>query len=110
MGKRLIHQRRGRGTPAHRVASHRFKDKIRYRSYDALEKEGSIKKEESELIQSAIEFSDVDIAIKGAEDIERLREAIEEIPTLRSFDIVDMENCKNELLLKEIEQYGRKIL
>ena len=43
MGKRLIHQRRGRGTPAHRVASHRFKDKIRYRSYDALEKEGSIK-------------------------------------------------------------------
>ena len=56
------------------------------------------------------EFSDVDIAIKGAEDIERLREAIEEIPTLRSFDIVDMENCKNELLLKEIEQYGRKIL
>ena len=43
MGKRLIHQRRGRGTPAHRVASHRFKDKIKYRSYDALEKEGSIK-------------------------------------------------------------------
>ena len=43
MGKRLIIQRRGRGTPAHRVASHRFKDKIRYRSYDALEKEGSIK-------------------------------------------------------------------
>lgn len=36
MGKRLIIQRRGRGTPAHRVASHRFKDKIRYRSYDAL--------------------------------------------------------------------------
>lgn len=59
---------------------------------------------------TANEFSDVDIAIKGAEDIERLREAIEEIPTLRSFDIVDMDNCKNELLLKEIEQYGRKIL
>ncbi|MBR0370645.1 MAG: 50S ribosomal protein L2, partial [Methanobrevibacter sp.] len=27
MGKRLIHQRRGKGTPTHRVASHRFKDK-----------------------------------------------------------------------------------
>ena len=40
MGKRLIHQRRGRGTPAHRVASHRFKDKIQYRTYDDLEKEG----------------------------------------------------------------------
>ena len=43
MGKRLIHQRRGRGTPAHRVASHRFKDKIQYRTYDDLEKEGSLK-------------------------------------------------------------------
>ena len=43
MGKRLIHQRRGRGTPAHRVASHRFKDKIQYRAYDDLEKEGSLK-------------------------------------------------------------------
>ena len=40
MGKRLIHQRRGKGTHTHRVASHRFKDKIRYRSFDALEKEG----------------------------------------------------------------------
>lgn len=59
---------------------------------------------------TANEFSDIDIAIKGTGDIERLREAIEEIPTLRSFDIVDIENCKNELLLKEIEQYGRKIL
>ncbi len=45
MGKRLIIQRRGRGTPAHRVASHRFKDKIRYRSYDALEKKKVVLKE-----------------------------------------------------------------
>ncbi len=45
MGKRLIHQRRGKGTPVHRVASHRFKDKIRYRSYDALEKKVVLKGE-----------------------------------------------------------------
>ena len=43
MGKRLKHQRRGRGTPAYRSASHRFKDKIQYRSYDKIEKEGSLK-------------------------------------------------------------------
>ena len=43
MGKRLIHQRRGRGNPPHRVASHRFKDKIQYRAYDNIEKEGSLK-------------------------------------------------------------------
>ena len=59
---------------------------------------------------TANERSDIDIAVRGVKDIEKLREDIEDIPTLRSFDIVDIENCKNELLLKEIEQYGRKIL
>lgn len=59
---------------------------------------------------TANERSDIDIAVRGVKDIEKFREDIEDIPTLRSFDIVDIENCKNELLLKEIEQYGRKIL
>ena len=59
---------------------------------------------------TANERSDIDIAVRGANDIEQLREDIEGISTLRSFDIVDIEHCKNELLLKEIEQYGRKIL
>lgn len=60
--------------------------------------------------ETASERSDIDIAVRGVKDIEKLCEDIEEIPTLRSFDIVDIESCKNELLLKEIEQYGRKIL
>lgn len=59
---------------------------------------------------TANERSDIDLAVTGVKDIEKLREDIEEIPTLRSFDVVDMEHCKNELLLKEIAQYGRKIL
>ena len=59
---------------------------------------------------TANERSDIDIAVRGVKDIEKLREDIEDIPTLRSFDIVEIEKCKNELLLKEIEQYGRKIL
>ena len=59
---------------------------------------------------TANERSDIDIAVKGVKDMEKLREDIEGILTLRSFDIVDIEHCKNELLLKEIEQYGRKIL
>ncbi|BDZ69079.1 50S ribosomal protein L2 [Methanobacterium ferruginis] len=42
MGKRLIIQRRGRATPTYRSASHRFKGKIQYRSYDDLEKNGSL--------------------------------------------------------------------
>lgn len=45
MGKRLIHQRRGRGTPVYRSASHRFKGKIQYRNLDKIEKKGSLKGE-----------------------------------------------------------------
>lgn len=59
---------------------------------------------------TADKHSDIDIAVAEVNDIEELREDIESISTLRSFDIVDMEHCKNELLLKEIRQYGRKIL
>ena len=59
---------------------------------------------------TAGEHSDIDIAVTGGKDIEELREDIESIPTLRSFDIVDIGHCKNELLLEEIRQYGRKIL
>lgn len=43
-------------------------------------------------------------------EMESFQQEIEEIETLRSFDIVDMETCQNELLLEEIKQYGRKIL
>lgn len=42
MGKRLIHQRRGKGTPTYRSASHRFKGKIEYRTFDKIEKESSL--------------------------------------------------------------------
>lgn len=59
---------------------------------------------------TASERSDIDIAVTNVKDIEELREDIESIPTLRSFDIVDIGHCKNELLLEEIRQYGRKIL
>ena len=43
MGKRLIIQRRGRGTPTYRSSSHRFRGKVAYRSYDKFEREGSLK-------------------------------------------------------------------
>lgn len=56
------------------------------------------------------ERSDIDIAVSGAEHFDELEEAIDEIPTLLSFDVVNMDTCQNELLLKEIREYGRKIL
>lgn len=60
--------------------------------------------------ETATKYSDIDIAVSGVKDMELFRQDIEEIETLRSFDIVDMETCRNELLLEEIKQYGRKIL
>ncbi len=59
---------------------------------------------------TATKYSDIDIAVSGVKEMESFQQEIEEIETLRSFDIVDMETCQNELLLEEIKQYGRKIL
>lgn len=54
--------------------------------------------------------SDFDLAVSGIQDFDSLQEAIEEIPTLYSFDLIDLDACKNDLLLEEIKKYGRKIL
>ena len=58
---------------------------------------------------TALERSDIDIAVCGEEDIEKLREELEDIPTLYTIDVLDMDECGNELLLEDIKQYGRKI-
>lgn len=59
---------------------------------------------------TAIERSDFDIAVKGVSDFDRLSEDIENIDTLYKIDIIELEKCKNELLLEDIKKYGRKIL
>ena len=58
---------------------------------------------------TALERSDIDIAVSGVENIDLLIQKIEELPTLYSIDIVNMDDCKNELLLKDIRQYGREV-
>ena len=51
--------------------------------------------------------SDIDIAIKGKDfDIDQLMEKIETIDTLLEIDLVDIENCKNELLKQEVKKDG----
>lgn len=42
MGKNLISQRRGRGSPTYKAHSHRWKIAVKYRSYDDLEKSGAL--------------------------------------------------------------------
>ena len=58
---------------------------------------------------TALKRSDIDIAVCGVVDIEKLREELEDITTLYTIDVVDMDECGNELLLEDIKQYGRKI-
>ena len=50
--------------------------------------------------ETARERSDIDIAVT---------EEVENLPTLYSVDMVNMDTCKNQLLLEDIRQYGRKI-
>ena len=57
----------------------------------------------------ARERSDIDIAISGVKDFDTLVEKVENLPTLYSVDLLDIDHCKNQLLLEDIKQYGRKI-
>ena len=55
------------------------------------------------------EQSDIDIAVSGVKEFDLLVEKIGNLPTLYSIDVVNMETCRNELLLEDIKQYGREI-
>ena len=58
---------------------------------------------------TARERSDIDIAVSGGDNFELLVEKVEELPTLYSVDMVNMDTCRNQLLLEDIRQYGREI-
>ena len=58
---------------------------------------------------TALPQSDIDIAVSGVSDIEALRDRIDEIPTLYTVDLVDLDTCCNMFLIEDIRKYGRKI-
>ena len=58
---------------------------------------------------TALERSDIDIAVLGVENTDLLIQKIKEMSTLYSMDIVKMDDCKKELLREDIRQYGREI-
>lgn len=55
------------------------------------------------------ERSDIDIAVSGVDNFDKLAAMTEELPTLYSVDLLNIDTCGNELLLEDIRQYGRKI-
>jgi large subunit ribosomal protein L2 len=50
MGKRIISQRRGRGTSTYKAPSHRYLAKVMHRPYDEIEKEGIVNGEVKDII------------------------------------------------------------
>lgn len=58
---------------------------------------------------TAMERSDIDIAVIGVENFDRLEEEVEDLPTLYTVDLLNIDTCRNQLLLEDIKQYGRKI-
>ena len=40
---------------------------------------------------------------------EVIEEEVDNLPTLYSVDLLNMDTCRNELLLEYIKEYGRKI-
>ena len=59
---------------------------------------------------TARERSDIDIAVSGVNDFDLLVEKIEDLPTLYSVDLLNMDTCSNVLMLEDVRKYGRKIL
>lgn len=56
-----------------------------------------------------LERSDIDIAVSGVADFGELSEAVEDIETLYSIDLLNLDRCRNQGLLEDVEKYGQKI-
>lgn len=59
---------------------------------------------------TATDRSDYDIAVSGVAEYEKLIDDIDNLDTLYSIDIINLDECNNKLLVEDIEKYGRKIL
>lgn len=55
------------------------------------------------------ERSDIDIAVSGVDNFDELVEKAEDLPALYSIDLLNLDTCRNELLLEDIKEYGREI-
>ena len=63
----------------------------------------------SRAMGSVRERSDIDIAVSGVDNFDELVEKVEDLPALYSIDLLNLDTCRNELLLEDIKEYGREI-
>jgi predicted nucleotidyltransferase len=54
-------------------------------------------------------YSDIDFVVYGHTDIEKLREQIDEIMTLKKIDLFEYDLCQNQYLKEDMDKYGKKI-
>lgn len=58
---------------------------------------------------TATKYSDLDFIIYGQADMEKLREQIDEIMTLKKIDLFEYDLCRNQYLKEDMDRYARKI-
>lgn len=58
---------------------------------------------------TATEYSDVDFIVYGSVDMDRLKEQVDEIMTLRKIDLFEYDLCQSSYLKEDMERYGKKI-
>lgn len=58
---------------------------------------------------TATKYSDLDFTIYGQVDMEKLREQIDEIMTLKKIDLFEYDLCRNQYLKEDMDRYARKI-
>ena len=54
-------------------------------------------------------YSDVDFVVYGVKNISKLREKIDDIPTLKKIDIFDYDSIQNIYLREDMDRYGKRI-
>ena len=58
---------------------------------------------------TATRYSDLNFIIYGPVDMEKLREQIDEIMTLKKIDLFEYDLCRNQYLKEDMDRYARKI-
>ena len=58
---------------------------------------------------TATDTSDIDIIIKGGENIRQFKDEIDNIRTLKKIDIFEYDKCRNDYLKEDMDKYGKQI-
>ena len=54
-------------------------------------------------------YSDIDFVAYGVTDYLKLKEEIDDIPTLKKIDIFDYDATVNEYLIEDMDKYGKEL-